>query len=144
MDTEEPSTCQSAGGSSSSLPSDRDDAAWDPLAHAGPPLLPCCEQADQTAGGRERTASRPSSSDEGFEEERIEPHGSGRSIGAMGEGADGAPSDDLESLNLTDEERVVLAKVGAILRRLSFGTVVLVVQDGKVVQIEMAEKFRLR
>ena len=25
-----------------------------------------------------------------------------------------------------------------------FGTVVLVVQDGKVVQIEMAEKFRLR
>jgi hypothetical protein len=62
----------------------------------------------------------------------------------MGEGADGAPSDDLESLNLTDEERVVLAQVGAILRRLSFGTVVLVVQDGKVVQIEMAEKFRLR
>jgi hypothetical protein len=27
---------------------------------------------------------------------------------------------------------------------LNFGTVVLVVQDGKVVQIEMAEKFRLR
>jgi len=27
---------------------------------------------------------------------------------------------------------------------LQFGTVLLVVQDGKVVQIEMAEKFRLR
>ena len=38
----------------------------------------------------------------------------------------------------------MLAKVGAILRRLNYGTVVLVVQDGKVVQIEMAEKFRLR
>jgi hypothetical protein len=76
--------------------------------------------------------------------DRIESNGSRRSIGAMTEGADGTPSDDLESLRLTDEERVVLAKVGAILRRLSFGTVVLVVQDGKVVQIEMAEKFRLR
>ena len=31
-----------------------------------------------------------------------------------------------------------------VLRRINFGTVVLVVQDGKVVQIEMAEKFRLR
>jgi hypothetical protein len=45
---------------------------------------------------------------------------------------------------LTDEERRVLANVAGILRRIKFGTVVLVVQDGKVVQIEMAEKFRLR
>jgi hypothetical protein len=45
---------------------------------------------------------------------------------------------------LTDEERRVLADVAGILRRIRFGTVVLVVQDGKVVQIEMAEKFRLR
>ncbi len=45
---------------------------------------------------------------------------------------------------LSDEEREVLLKVVAILRRLEFGTVLLVVQDGKVVQIEMAEKFRLR
>ena len=44
----------------------------------------------------------------------------------------------------TDVEKVVLAKVGDILRRIKFGTVVLVVQDGKVVQIEMAEKIRLR
>lgn len=50
----------------------------------------------------------------------------------------------LEDLALSDEERLVLAKVGEILRRVNFGTVVLVVQDGKVVQIEMAEKFRLR
>lgn len=45
---------------------------------------------------------------------------------------------------LTDEEREVLANVARILRRIKFGTVVLTVQDGKVVQIEMAEKFRLR
>jgi hypothetical protein len=45
---------------------------------------------------------------------------------------------------LTPEERQVLLKVSEILERLQFGTVLLVVQDGKVVQIEMAEKFRLR
>ena len=57
-----------------------------------------------------------------------------------------APSDpsDLDDLGLSEEEKEVLARVGVILRRLTFGTVVLVVQDGKVVQIEMAEKFRLR
>jgi hypothetical protein len=50
----------------------------------------------------------------------------------------------LESLHLTDEERAVLAKVTEIVRKIQFGTVVLVIQDGRVVQIEMAEKFRLR
>jgi hypothetical protein len=46
--------------------------------------------------------------------------------------------------DLTDEERKILVQVAAILRQIEFGTVLLVVQDGKVVQIEMAEKFRLR
>ena len=50
----------------------------------------------------------------------------------------------LDALSLSDDERLVLAKVADILRRINYGTVVLVVQDGKVVQIEMAEKFRLR
>jgi hypothetical protein len=45
---------------------------------------------------------------------------------------------------LTDEERDVLLRVAEVLRRIEFGTILLVVQDGKVVQIEMAEKFRLR
>lgn len=45
---------------------------------------------------------------------------------------------------ITDEEREVLEKVAGIVRKIQFGTVVLVIQDGKVVQIEMAEKFRLR
>ena len=46
--------------------------------------------------------------------------------------------------SLSADERQVLLKVSEILKRLQFGTVLLVVQDGKVVQIEMAEKFRLR
>jgi hypothetical protein len=45
---------------------------------------------------------------------------------------------------LSDEERAVLAKVSEIVRKIQYGTVVLVIQDSKVVQIEMAEKFRLR
>jgi hypothetical protein len=45
---------------------------------------------------------------------------------------------------LAPEERELLLKVSDILKRLQFGTILLVVQDGKVVQIEMAEKFRLR
>jgi hypothetical protein len=55
---------------------------------------------------------------------------------------DGRPIKGLE--DLTDEERDVLLKVSTVLRRIEFGTILLVVQDGKVVQIEMAEKFRLR
>jgi hypothetical protein len=56
--------------------------------------------------------------------------------------ADDAAPDPLEGID--DEERKVLAQVSEILKKIQFGTVVLVVQDGKVVQIEMAEKFRLR
>jgi hypothetical protein len=54
------------------------------------------------------------------------------------------PSTQDRLANLTDDERLVLAKVADIVRKIQFGTVVLVIQDGKVVQIEMAEKFRLR
>ena len=51
--------------------------------------------------------------------------------------------DAVDGDELTDEARG-LANVARIIRRIEFGTVVLTVQDGKVVQIEMAEKFRLR
>jgi hypothetical protein len=54
------------------------------------------------------------------------------------------PSTDEQLAALTEDERAVLAKVTEIVRKIQFGTVVLVIQDGKVVQIEMAEKFRLR
>jgi hypothetical protein len=49
-----------------------------------------------------------------------------------------------EWAKLSEDEQAVLLKVADILKRIQFGTVVLVIQDGKVVQIEMAEKFRLR
>jgi hypothetical protein len=49
-----------------------------------------------------------------------------------------------EATDFSEEERAVLARVGEVLRKIRFGTVSLVVQDGKVVQIETAEKFRLR
>ena len=52
------------------------------------------------------------------------------------------PPGDLSSLS--PEEQQVLVKVAEIVRKINYGTVVLVIQDGKVVQIEMAEKFRLR
>jgi hypothetical protein len=52
--------------------------------------------------------------------------------------------EQLAALDLSEEERVVLAKVADIVRRINYGTVVLVIQDGKVAQVEMAEKFRLR
>jgi hypothetical protein len=45
---------------------------------------------------------------------------------------------------LSEEEGRVIRQVLGVLRRIDYGTVLLVVQDGKVVQIEMAEKFRLR
>jgi len=71
------------------------------------------------------------------------PIGLGVASGAMAEPEPSA-EDQLAELRLSEEERLVLAKVADVLRRIQFGTVVLVVQDGKVVQIEMAEKFRLR
>lgn len=58
------------------------------------------------------------------------------------EAKDGRPVDDPD--DLTDEEREVVLRVVEVLRRIEFGTILLVVQDGSVVQIEMAEKFRLR
>jgi hypothetical protein len=51
---------------------------------------------------------------------------------------------DLAWEDLSEEERQIALRVADVLRRLNFGTVLLVVQDGKVVQIELAEKFRLR
>ncbi|HKX24778.1 MAG TPA: DUF2292 domain-containing protein [Actinomycetota bacterium] len=45
---------------------------------------------------------------------------------------------------VSEEEERVIRQVLDVLRRIDYGTVLLVVQDGKVVQIEMAEKFRLR
>ncbi len=53
------------------------------------------------------------------------------------------PSIPVSQEGLSSEEREILDKVSEMVRRIRFGTVVLVIQDGKVVQIEAAEKFRL-
>ena len=66
------------------------------------------------------------------------------SIAPVTDDATSTPTTDEQLAHLSPEERDVLAKVTEIVRRIQFGTVVLVIQDGKVVQIEMAEKFRLR
>lgn len=54
------------------------------------------------------------------------------------------PSASFDPSSLSEEERRLLQQVIEVLRRIEYGTVLLIVQDGKVVQIEMAEKFRLR
>jgi hypothetical protein len=56
--------------------------------------------------------------------------------------ADAGEQDALGSIS--EEERRILGQVIEVLRRINFGTILLIVQDGKVVQIEMAEKFRLK
>ena len=57
------------------------------------------------------------------------------------EPADGALE---RSDRVSPEELEVLLRVRDSLRAIRFGTVLVVVQDGKVVQIETAEKIRLR
>ena len=47
-------------------------------------------------------------------------------------------------LELTHDELEVIRRVRESLHSIRFGTVLIVVQDGKVVQIETAEKIRLR
>jgi len=45
---------------------------------------------------------------------------------------------------LPPEMQTVLLRVAGVLASIDFGTVLIVVQDSRVVQIETAEKFRLR
>ena|SRR5436190_8193737 len=75
---------------------------------------------------------------------RSSPTAQPRSIQLVVDASRSDADEQLAELTLTEEEKLVLAKVAEILRKIQFGTVVLVVQDGKVVQVEMAEKFRLR
>jgi hypothetical protein len=49
-----------------------------------------------------------------------------------------------DPVGLTADELDVIRRVRDSLRAIRFGTVLIVVQDGKVVQIETAEKIRLR
>ncbi len=58
--------------------------------------------------------------------------------------ASGAAASRPEPVGLTADELEVIRRVRDSLRSIRFGTVLIVVQDGKVVQIETAEKIRLR
>ena len=49
-----------------------------------------------------------------------------------------------DPVGLTADELEVIRRVRESLRSIRFGTVLIVVQDGKVVQIEKAERIRLR
>ena len=64
-----------------------------------------------------------------------------RDVGALSAGPAARPPDPV---GLTADELEVIRRVRDSLRSIRFGTVLIVVQDGKVVQIETAEKIRLR
>jgi len=70
------------------------------------------------------------------------PSGAGR-IGSPAEVEERAQERAKEPDGLSIDELDVVVRVSDALRRVRFGTVLLVVQDGKVVQIETAEKIRL-
>lgn len=46
--------------------------------------------------------------------------------------------------DLSERDRAALEKVASLLPDLRFGTILLVIHDGEVVQVEAAEKIRMR
>jgi hypothetical protein len=61
----------------------------------------------------------------------------------MGDGAERTVSATLQDLALSPEEERVVRALLAALRRIQHGSVQLVVQDRRVVQIDTVEKVRL-
>jgi hypothetical protein len=54
------------------------------------------------------------------------------------------PLDVMQFAALDDERRKLLLSVHDLVEEISYGTVVIVLQDGRVIQIETSEKIRLR
>jgi hypothetical protein len=54
------------------------------------------------------------------------------------------PADVLKFAAIPAEQRELLLHVHDLLGSIAYGTVVLVLQDGKVIQVETSEKIRLR
>jgi hypothetical protein len=54
------------------------------------------------------------------------------------------PLDVIQFAALDDERRKLLLSVHDLMDEISYGTVVIVLQDGRVIQIETSEKIRLR
>jgi hypothetical protein len=63
---------------------------------------------------------------------------------APADGPDDMPQDVLRYAELDPDRRALLLHVDELLDEIAFGTVVIVLQDGKVIQIETSEKIRLR
>ena len=63
-----------------------------------------------------------------------------------GSGSPGAeiPADVVTFASLPAEQRALLLHVQDLLGGIAYGTVVLVLQDGKVIQVETSEKIRLK
>ena len=57
---------------------------------------------------------------------------------------DVVPFDLVRFATLPEERREMLLHVNTLIDGISYGTVVLVLQDAKVIQVETSEKFRLR
>lgn len=53
-------------------------------------------------------------------------------------------SEVMHFASLPPERRRLLLHIGELMSSIPFGTVVVVLQDGKVIQIETSEKIRLR
>jgi hypothetical protein len=60
------------------------------------------------------------------------------------EGTGQIPPEVLQFAALPDDQRKLLIHVSELLGEIAFGNIVIVLQDGKVIQIETSEKIRLR
>jgi hypothetical protein len=63
---------------------------------------------------------------------------------AVSSGGREVPEEVVRLAGLDPERRELLLHVNELLEEIAFGTVVIVLQDGKVIQIETSEKIRLR
>jgi hypothetical protein len=59
-------------------------------------------------------------------------------------GSGDVPAEVLRFAALPEEQRRLLLNVSELLGEIAYGNVVIVLQDGKVIQIETSEKIRLR
>jgi hypothetical protein len=66
-----------------------------------------------------------------------------RELGATSPRWDGLPLDALRYAELPEDRRRILLHVSELLDAIDYGTVVLVMHDGAVVQVEASEKIRL-
>lgn len=64
--------------------------------------------------------------------------------GGLKDSSANVPSDVLRLVSLPQERRSMLLQVSELVDQIAFGTVVIVMHEGKVTQIETSEKLRLR